>query len=73
MQVTGSDLDHQSATLYANAHCFGTRCGIELSQNGADVELDRVSQDPESPRNLFVREPFGHESQHLLLASGELF
>jgi|HubBroStandDraft_4_1064222.scaffolds.fasta_scaffold306833_2 hypothetical protein len=49
----------------ADGDGFGARLGVQLPQNGRNVELRRVIADSELPRNFLVAESFGQHAQRL--------
>jgi hypothetical protein len=67
----GGTLEIEYAPPRRMGDCFGTTNGIELVEQGADVELGGVNRNAKSARDLFVRGAFRKQRENLELPRGK--
>src|SRR5712692_68418 len=60
--------DHDEPLTDPNGNRFGAASGVELGENGSDVELDGVLRNTEARRDDLVAEPLGNYAEDLDLA-----
>src|SRR4051794_28059166 len=69
----GSMWDLEEIAAVRHRYGFGAIGGAQAFQHAGDVELDRALADAQPHCDLLVRQPRGHQPQHLKLALAQHF
>src|SRR5688572_24741059 len=67
----GSDID--DAKSQPSLHRFGAGRHAKLPEDRCEMKLHRVLADGEAAGDIAVRQPVGHECEHVMFARGQRF